>query len=111
MNDAAPKSPAPDEPDSGPRIHPAILHGFAEETGKALKQLAGVPAIAIVMVTEDGTAIVSMLGVPADVARMASAITRLAGTKPRPANCAACADAWDRLAQANAILLQPTGKC
>lgn len=93
------------------RPRPEILHDLAQKTGEALVDLTHVPAVAVVMVDDNGTAVISMRGRPIDVHRIAAAVTRIAATKPRPTDCTICAEAHDRLAQANAILMQPMGTC
>lgn len=89
--------------------HDNPLDALACETMSMLYKRSA--ASGAVVLIEDGTfrPHVSMVGNTAGMAGMAAAICALATRDARPTDCAACAEAHDRMLQALAILrLAPT---
>lgn len=74
--------------------------------------VTGAGATAVVALRDGGpNAAVVMHGNTREIAAMALTVLGMGLTKPRPSECDACADAWDAMTMARAILRDIAGAC
>lgn len=89
-----------------------MLHTVARAAHAGCAGLPGVGACAVILLRDaEDSAAVAMHGNNREIGRIALTVMGMALTKPRPDHCAACADAWDRMSMAHALLRDIASHC
>lgn len=92
-------------------VHANRYQALACKTVQVLAAETGFSACVVIYHEDETEPAISIVGNASGMAVMARLVCQLAGQMPRPTDCAACADAWDRMAQASAILGGLSGRC